>query len=358
MPAAPLIETVWSDLRIELLRFLVNQAGESTAEDLLQDVFMRLVGREDALAGKSSPRAWLYQVARHAVIDHWRRRRETVELPTDLADAGTGSEESIQTKLAARLRPLVESLPAAYADPLRLTELEGFSQSEAALRLGLSLTAVKSRVRRGRARLRAMLLECCDFEFSRAGRGARLLAAWVVLRFGAFRVMPVVHWPDSSFGGGTAFPSSSLVSSAPSLSPATASSWRSERLVLLALVASVLAIYGQTLGAGFVAFDDPRLRLQQPARPRRVDVGRLLLGVDELPTGQLASSDVALVDARRPNSTASTPAATTPRISCSTPSIPCCFSAGCARPRGRGGRRPWSRFSSRHTPSTSNPSRG
>ena len=65
---------------------------------------------------------------------------------------------------------MIESLPFVYADVLRLTELDELPQAEAARRLGLSLTALKSRVRRGRAQLKIMLLQCCEFELSSAGR--------------------------------------------------------------------------------------------------------------------------------------------------------------------------------------------
>ncbi len=92
------------------------------------------------------------------------------QIPDDLAHAEVPTEETVQAKLAPCLRPMIESLPAAYADALRLTELEELPQAEAARRLGLSLTALKSRVRRGRAQLKDMLLQCCEFELSRAGR--------------------------------------------------------------------------------------------------------------------------------------------------------------------------------------------
>ncbi len=171
METDQLLETTWKNLRGELRGFLVGQVGEpATADDLLQDVFLKLHRHARGLQDKTSPRAWLYQVARNAVIDHRRRGRETTEISDDLAHAEIPTEESIQAKLAPCLRPMIESLPAVYADALRLTELEELPQAEAARRLGLSLTALKSRVRRGRARLKEMFLQCCEFELSAAGR--------------------------------------------------------------------------------------------------------------------------------------------------------------------------------------------
>lgn len=164
------LETTWATLRGELRRFLVGQVGEpATADDLLQDVFLKLHRRGCDLREKDSPRAWLYQVARNAVVDHWRRR-ESTQVPDDLAHVEVPTEETVQARLAPCLRPMIESLPAAYADALRMTELDEMPQAEAARCLGLSLTALKSRVRRGRAQLKDMLLQCCEFELSSAGR--------------------------------------------------------------------------------------------------------------------------------------------------------------------------------------------
>lgn len=164
------LETTWANLRGELRGFLVGQVGEpAAADDLLQDVFLKLHRRGCDLREKASPRAWLYQVARNAVVDHWRRRRETTQLPDDLAHVEVPTQETVQASLAPCLRPMIESLPVAYADALRLTELDELPQAEAARRLGLSMTALKSRVRRGRALLKVMLLQCCEFELSSAG---------------------------------------------------------------------------------------------------------------------------------------------------------------------------------------------
>lgn len=165
------IEVIWKNLRGELRGFLVGQVGEpATADDLLQDVFLKLHRHAGNLKEKTSPRAWLYQVARNAVIDHWRQRRDTTQFPCNLAHTEAPTEELMQAKLAPCLRPMIESLPAVYGDALRLTELDELPQAEAARQLGISLTALKSRVRRGRAQLKEMLLQCCEFEFSTTGR--------------------------------------------------------------------------------------------------------------------------------------------------------------------------------------------
>ena len=60
-------------------------------------------------------------------------------------------------------------LPQEYRLPLLLSELNGLPQKEVAERLGLSLSAAKSRVQRGRKRLKDLFIECCDFELDHRG---------------------------------------------------------------------------------------------------------------------------------------------------------------------------------------------
>jgi len=65
---------------------------------------------------------------------------------------------------------MVDSLPADYRQALLLTEYQGLTQRELAQKLGLSVSGAKSRVQRAREKLKAMLLDCCHFEFDRRGK--------------------------------------------------------------------------------------------------------------------------------------------------------------------------------------------
>jgi RNA polymerase sigma-70 factor, ECF subfamily len=67
------------------------------------------------------------------------------------------------------ITPMVSQLPDDYRQAIELTELEGMTQIAAAERVGLSVPGMKSRVQRGRARLRSMLLRCCEIETDHRG---------------------------------------------------------------------------------------------------------------------------------------------------------------------------------------------
>ena len=143
---------------------------EATADDLAQEALLKVYRSRDTLRDGTRLEAWLYQIARGTIIDHYRRRRPQEELPAALAGESPDELAALRTRVLASMRRFLEELPEAYREPVRLAELEELPLARIALRLGLSLTAVKSRVRRGRTMLRKKLQACCRFEFDRLGR--------------------------------------------------------------------------------------------------------------------------------------------------------------------------------------------
>ena len=140
------------------------------AEDILQDVFAKI---HEGLGSVETPEkleAWLFQVTRRAIIDHYRSRSarpRSSGLP--LEPAAETSTPNATAEVASCLRPLMEELPAPDREVLELADVQGIGQKEVAVKLGLSLTGTKSRVQRARRRLKQILLECCDVEMDRRG---------------------------------------------------------------------------------------------------------------------------------------------------------------------------------------------
>jgi RNA polymerase sigma-70 factor (ECF subfamily) len=93
-----------------------------------------------------------------------------VDLAPEIADAGEDDiDGSALQELATCLKPLISSLGPADQEALQLVEFEGLSQVEAAERLGLSVSGMKSRVQRARLHLRTALDECCRITLDRRG---------------------------------------------------------------------------------------------------------------------------------------------------------------------------------------------
>ncbi len=168
---APAFDANVLEMAPRLRSFLRHRVRDDpTADDLTQETLLKVYRSRATLRDDTRLEAWLYRVARTTLIDHYRRQRPTEELPPALAAESRGEVDAMRTAMAASMRHFLEELPEAYRVPVRLAELEGLPLAKIALRLNLSLTAVKSRVRRGRQMLRARLQACCRFEFDRLGQ--------------------------------------------------------------------------------------------------------------------------------------------------------------------------------------------
>ncbi len=177
-------EELWQLVHDGLRAFIAKRVNDQGhVDDILQDVFVRVHRQIDAVSDPGRLVSWIYQVTRNAIIDHYRkpgRQREISSgLSAELEVIDEGSEGSITThhddaaepraELAACLRPMIERLAQDYRAAITLVEIDGLTQQAAAERMGLSLSGMKSRVQRGRARLKQMLDDCCLIELDRRG---------------------------------------------------------------------------------------------------------------------------------------------------------------------------------------------
>ncbi|MGC8510704.1 MAG: sigma factor-like helix-turn-helix DNA-binding protein [Acidimicrobiales bacterium] len=108
--------------------------------------------------------AWLARVAASVVADHFRERRPL----TTTRDPVAPAHASDLAWAAQCLPAMLDELPEPYRDALRL-DLAGVTQREIARTSGISVSGAKSRVQRGRARLRERYLACCDVEVGAHG---------------------------------------------------------------------------------------------------------------------------------------------------------------------------------------------
>lgn len=183
-PAAE-TQQVWVEFSDRLRAFIWRRVDNTAdAEDILQDVFLRIHRHVDALEHRERLVSWLFQVTRNAIIDYYRapaRRHELLAgAPPELeqaaarasAWAGEDNDPAGQAgrELAHCLRPMLSRLPPHYREAVSLIDLDGLSQQEAASRVGLSLSGMKSRVQRGRRALAGVMHDCCRIDTDAGGR--------------------------------------------------------------------------------------------------------------------------------------------------------------------------------------------
>ena len=163
-----IISELWAEHRSRLRGYIAKRVRDAHAvDDILQQVFLKASENLQSLKSRGSVAAWLYRIAANAIADHYRSLRTWEELPDDIA--APESERDYLAELATCLKPLIFALPETYRLALLLSEIEGLPQREVADRLKISLSGAKSRVQRGREKLRRRLLDCCEIEIERGG---------------------------------------------------------------------------------------------------------------------------------------------------------------------------------------------
>jgi RNA polymerase sigma-70 factor, ECF subfamily len=184
------MQTIWSDLAERVRRFVAARVNDAhAAEDIAQDVMLKVQTQLDALPPDDKLPAWVFRIARNAIIDHYRAAavRDHADLTEHEPAAVRDGDDSAAAiaDLAPCLARMVELLPEPYREAMKLADFQGLSQQEVADRAGVSLSGAKSRVQRGRVMLREMIQDCCRIErdvrgtlmdFERTERSARYCA--------------------------------------------------------------------------------------------------------------------------------------------------------------------------------------
>lgn len=158
---------VWEVFGQPLRSYILKRVCEpAEAEDILQEVFLKVHMRLHTLRDEEKLPPWLYKIARNAINDYYRNRQRLEGLPATLAADQERDEADAGAKLAAQMRYYVNAcLPDKYGYALWLADLEGRSHQQVAAELGLSVSGAKSRVQRARRMLREAFLRCCYLEF-------------------------------------------------------------------------------------------------------------------------------------------------------------------------------------------------
>lgn len=164
----PAFHELYATLAPRILGYLTGLAGDRpTAEDLLQQTFMKLHQARAAYVKGANPVPWLYTIAHRTCLDEIRRRkRARVRVSTD---GNLPYEPSVDITGAADPHPSLDeaaierglaalaSLPPALRQAVLLTKIHGHSSAQAATIAGTTVGAIKVRAHRGYAALRQKL---------------------------------------------------------------------------------------------------------------------------------------------------------------------------------------------------------
>ncbi|HEY0137429.1 MAG TPA: RNA polymerase sigma factor [Nannocystis sp.] len=148
----------------EFLGFLENRVGSrALAEDILQDAFIRGIGKLQSLREDESAVAWFYRVLRNAVIDHHRRHEVADRRLAALAAELDTSEpdDEVRGAVCQCVARLADNLKPEYAEALRRIEVDGVAVKDYAAEAGITSNNAAVRVFRAREALKKQVVRSC-----------------------------------------------------------------------------------------------------------------------------------------------------------------------------------------------------
>jgi RNA polymerase sigma-70 factor (ECF subfamily) len=171
----PEFQKIYDAFQPKILRYLTRLVGEAEAEDLTQEVLIKVSAALPDFRGESQLSTWVYRIATHAALDRLR----SPSYKRVIQNCSAGAEAEDRDALTGEKTPLVEpqlfrremneciqgfiqKLPENYRVVLILSEFEGLKDSEIAETLGISPGAVKIRLHRAKERLKEELSTKCD----------------------------------------------------------------------------------------------------------------------------------------------------------------------------------------------------
>lgn len=171
-------QEVYDAFQPKMLRYMARMVSENEAEDLTQEVFVKLSRALNTYRGEASLSTWVYRIATNTALDRLRspsfQRMEPITLSDDPIEDGGRTvlvkeekppveKQLIRDEMNDCIRGYIEKLPDDYRIVLILSEHEGLRNSEIAEILAISLDTVKIRLHRAKAKLKKELEEHCEF---------------------------------------------------------------------------------------------------------------------------------------------------------------------------------------------------
>jgi RNA polymerase sigma-70 factor (ECF subfamily) len=163
------LQILWEALHDRLFRFILSRVdNEDDAQDILQSVFIKIHASLDTVRELDRIESWVFQITRNCIKDFYRQPgKAPLDENIPVFDEYASHDPTFQ--VSEYVHEVVSSLPSIYREAIELADYQGMSQQEAARKLNISVSGMKSRVQRARAMVREIMLACCHFEFDTRG---------------------------------------------------------------------------------------------------------------------------------------------------------------------------------------------
>lgn len=159
------VAKIYTQFHTELLRYVKSKVRSAEdAEDILQNVFIKITNGIGSLSEDVKLKSWLFTVTRNTIIDYYRvnAARKNVTPSEEIQEYIPESDDVDSTKgLEQCMSSMINLLPEAYREIIIESEIKGVKQKDLAEKYGVAYPSMRSKVQRGRERLKQLFYNCC-----------------------------------------------------------------------------------------------------------------------------------------------------------------------------------------------------
>lgn len=165
-------ETTWHTFNDKLLAYIKTRIDNTyDAEDILQDVFLKVYSNIDQLNDQAAIKSWLYKITNHTIIDFYKKKKDVSIAPERLLEIAVEDDlvDNMNEDISACIRHMMFQLPEKYQSVYDLYERKELKHKEIAETLDISVSNSKVRLKRAKDLFKQKLVKCCDFEVDKYG---------------------------------------------------------------------------------------------------------------------------------------------------------------------------------------------
>lgn len=160
------ISSIWTTFHKELKSFILKKTRNAAdTDDILQDAFIRIIKNWDKVNQSDNLRLYIYGIVKNTVYDYFKKKGLVHDSIENVQEFTPEEAQNLNAAVAnCCIKPFMDKLPEHYREALYLTEFQELSQKELAGKLSISYSGAKSRVQRGKEKLKELFLDCCPYK--------------------------------------------------------------------------------------------------------------------------------------------------------------------------------------------------
>lgn len=159
------IEILYEQFRKPLLRYITYKVNDRyVAEEILNDVFLKVSNSIATLEEKTKIQSWIYKIASNQIIDYYRKHKDILLDIEENFIVANNDADNVYKELECCLSSFLEQLPKQYSDSIKSVYFDELTQQEYAQKNNLNISTVKSHIKRGKESMKIFFEKCCEFE--------------------------------------------------------------------------------------------------------------------------------------------------------------------------------------------------